>query len=386
MQKKNNVRVMQIITLLQGMVFYASIATLYRQQAGISLFQISLIESISLAVSMALEVPWGILADRIGHRKTMVCCSFLFFISKIVFWKAQGFSCFLAERLLLAVTLSGLSGVDESILYASCPEEKFQKVFGRTQALGTVGMVFAALVCSLAVDTDYRLAGLLTVIAYGLAAVCSLFLTETKAPKKEPVSPLSGFRASLRQVFHTKSLLLLILCGALFGEVTHTVTVFLNQPQYIRCGLDSRLISAAYILAVLAEMSSFVSDKFTRFLGERRTGLLLLLISALCCAGLALTSSGWLSLIFILALCIASALFIPLSSAIENRLITVDDRATALSLSSLLTDSIAMLVSLLLGRAADGSLPLAMVLSAGFCLIAFLMYAFVQPNGAAKQD
>jgi len=364
------------------MVFYASVSTLYRQQAGVSIFQISVIESVSLAVSMALEVPWGILADRIGHRKTMVWCSFLFFLSKIVFWKAEGFGGFLLERILLAVTLAGLSGVDESILYASCGEDQYQKVYGHTQALGTLGMIFASMVCSLFIGNNYRLAGLFTAIAYGIAAVFSLFLSETKLPQKNKCSPFNSFRDSLRQVFRTKGLLGVILCGAFFGEVTHTVTVFLNQLQYIRCGWGNSIISLAYILGTLAELSSACSERLTRRIGEKHSGILLLMVSASACVIMIFSLNGWISLGCILAMGFSSALFTPLLSALENRLITIDDRATALSVSSLLTDSIAMLISLLMGRAAEHSLPFAMAVGAGTTLIALVLYACAQPGGA----
>ena len=80
---------MYAIALLQGMVFYGPVATLYRQARGISIFQITVIESISLALCLLLEFPWGILADKIGYKKTILICNFLCFFSKIVFWKAD---------------------------------------------------------------------------------------------------------------------------------------------------------------------------------------------------------------------------------------------------------------------------------------------------------
>lgn len=121
---------MYAIALLQGMVFYGPVATLYRQAQGVSAFQITLIESISLILCLALEIPWGIVADKIGYKRTMVFCCGLYFISKIVFWQASGFGWFLLERVLLSIVIAGLSGVDSSILYLSCDEGKSQKVFG----------------------------------------------------------------------------------------------------------------------------------------------------------------------------------------------------------------------------------------------------------------
>lgn len=88
---KKNLYVMYAIALLQGMIFYGPIATLYRQAQGVTVFEITVIESISLALGILLEIPWGMIADKIGYRKTMIFCSSLYFISKIVFWQATGF-------------------------------------------------------------------------------------------------------------------------------------------------------------------------------------------------------------------------------------------------------------------------------------------------------
>ena len=66
---KRNIMIMYTMSLLQGMVFYGPIATLYRQVHGITVFQITLIESISIALCLLLEVPWGILADKIGYTE-----------------------------------------------------------------------------------------------------------------------------------------------------------------------------------------------------------------------------------------------------------------------------------------------------------------------------
>ena len=65
---RKNIYLMYAITLLQGMVFYGSIATLYRQASGLSVFQITLIESISYALCILFEIPWGIIADKIGYK------------------------------------------------------------------------------------------------------------------------------------------------------------------------------------------------------------------------------------------------------------------------------------------------------------------------------
>ena len=82
---KRNLILLYTIVFLQGMVFYGPVAVLYRQAAGITVFQMTLIEGVSLVLTVGLEIPWGILAEKIGYRSTMVTCCIVFFISKIIF-------------------------------------------------------------------------------------------------------------------------------------------------------------------------------------------------------------------------------------------------------------------------------------------------------------
>ena len=52
---KRNIILLWGIALLQGMVFYAPVATLYRQAAGLGIFHITLIESISLGLMLFFQ-------------------------------------------------------------------------------------------------------------------------------------------------------------------------------------------------------------------------------------------------------------------------------------------------------------------------------------------
>ena len=382
MQKLNrNLRIMLVMSLLQGMVFYAPIATLYRRAAGLTVFEITLIESVCMVVSMGLEVPWGVAAERLGYRRTMILCCMVYFVSKLVFWRAETFAGFLAERLLLAVVLAGMSVVDESILYASCGEGGAHRAFGWYSALGTAGMLLAAALYTLVIGPDYRRAALWTAAAYGAAALLSLGLEEVRRPAGREVRPFRDFRACLGQVWHTRGLLLLALAGAVMGESIHTITVFLSQLQYARCGWGDAMMGVAYTLCTAIGLCGAASAWCARRLGRRRMGLVLTGASAALCLVLAGTESGGLSLGCIAALCLASALYAPLSSAMQNSLITLESRATALSVSALVGDSAAALMNVVLGRAADASLPLALCMGGGMCLTAMALFARAARKG-----
>jgi len=147
--KKKNIILMYIITFLQGMVFYASIATLYRTSHGITLLEMGIIESICSILIMVFEIPWGIVCDKIGYKKTLVVCNLVYLLSKIVFFYANSFSSFLLERFMMAFVVAGLSGCDTALLYESTNEEESTKVLGYYHAFGTLGMILASTMFSL---------------------------------------------------------------------------------------------------------------------------------------------------------------------------------------------------------------------------------------------
>lgn len=366
--KRRNIYLMYAISLLQGMVFYGPVATLYRQAQGVSVLQITVIESISLILCLLLEFPWGMIADKIGYKRTLLLCCVLYFISKIVFWKASGFGGFLLERVILSVVIAGLSGVDSAFLYLSCKKGESQKVFGIYNSLGTAGLLLAALLFSLFVGDHYRLAGFLTVISYGLAAMLSAGLTEVRR-EGERASRTENLWLPLQRIWKNRNLLLLFVGTALLGETHQTVTVFLNQLQYERCGLNTAAIGYIYILVTIAGLCGAWSYKFTERLGDLRCAALFYGSAAAACILLAITESPWLSVLGVLMLRISFSLFQPLQTELQNRQISTDNRATALSANAVIIDSVGAGTNIAFGKLAETSLPVTFLFGAGLCLV-----------------
>lgn len=370
---KKNLYILYGIALLQGMVFYGPIATLYRQAQGLSVLEITIIESISLALGILLEVPWGVLADRIGYRRTMIFCSGLYFISKIVFWQANGFADFLLERVMLSVVLAGFSGVDSSILYLSCQGQDSQKAFGIYNSMSMAGLLMAAGVFSLLIQNNYSLAGFLTVISYGLAALLSLGLTEVKETTAEEVRP-EPFRTTLQSTLRNRTFLLFLVGVAFLSETHQTITVFLNQLQYTRCGMSNTAIGILYIVATLLGLLGVYSAAVTNRLGTKRSFFLFCGLAAVSCLTLGVTAQAFPSVLGILILRFSNTLFQPFQSEIQNRQIQTENRATALSIHSMLISCIAIGTNLVFGALSDWSLPAAFFFGGSICILGLIFF------------
>ena len=372
---KRNIVLLCGIALLQGMVFYAPVATLYRQAAGLGIFHITLIESISLGLTIVLEIPWGWLADRIGYKRTMLVCCGLYFVSKIVFWQAQGFGGFLLERILLSIVCAGLSGVDSSMLYLSCREDNGHRVFSIYENLGQMGMLLAAGVYALWIGNDYRLAALLTVLSYGAAALLSLGLVEVlPMHKKRNAVPGKNMLAVLKGQLGNRSVLLLLLSVGLLNESHQAITVFLSQLQYARGGMPHQEMSLAYIIVSIAALTGGFSAGLCARTGAKRMGTGLLLLAGISCLALGLFSMPVVSVMAVVILRLCFSLMQPLQIDLQNKQITTQDRATALSMNAVVMDSLGIFLNLVFGKLADIRLEAAMFLGAVLCGISSLLY------------
>lgn len=355
------------------MVFYGPISTLYRQAHGISIFEITVIESISLILSILFEIPWGVIADKIGYKKTMIFCCYLYFVSKIIFWQATNFSWFLAERIMLSVVFAGLSGVDISIIYLSCEGQNSHKVFGIYNSLQMIGLLIAATIFSLFVGENYSLSGFLTVISYGIASFLSLWLIEVK-PKESRQICVKQFKSVLFQTLHNKNLVLFLIAVALLSETHQTITVFLNQLQYEKCGLNSSAIGYIYIVATLIGVCGVYSAKFTQKIGVKATGIFFGSMFTVSCILLSLTNSASLSVCGILLLRISNSLFQSFQTEIQNRQIYTVYRATALNIHTMIIDSIAVGTNLIFDSLAELNLTMAFSFGAIICMISIGLF------------
>lgn len=366
---KRNIYVLYAIACLQGMVFYGPVATLYREARGVTVFEIALIESVSLILCLLLELPWGVLADKIGYRRTLLICNGLYLVSKVVFWRADSFGGFLTERVLLSVVLAGLSGVDTAVLYISCGGKDSQRAFGIYESCQTAGLLAAAFVYAAVIEDRYETAAALTVAAYGLAAGLTLLLREVKQPRLSVCRTERVLIPAVGAVVKKPRILLFLVGAALFNETHQMVTVFLNQLQYTRTGMPARWMGYTYIAVTVAGLCGIFSARLTRRLGEKVLLRSCCLAGFVACVLLTVTGNMLASVMGVLVLRVSFSLLQPLQTEVQNRQAGADNRATALSAYAVVMNSVAVGVNVMFGALAENCLPLALAFGAGLCVL-----------------
>ena len=141
------------------------------------------------------------------------------------------------------------------------------------------------------------------------------------------------------------------------SETHQTITVFLNQLQYARCGLSDSAMGWIYIGMTVLGLLGVYSLAVTRRMGTGGACVFFCALGGGACLMLALTTRAVGSILGIGALRIGDALFQPFRSETENRQIQTANRATVLSLYSMFQNTVAVGTNLAFGALADRSLP-----------------------------
>ena len=370
-----NIPLMYAICFFQGIVLYASISTLYRQARGLSLAEYAIIDGLCYLFQLAFEIPFGMLADRIGYKKTLVFSNGLYLISKIIFWQAFGFTDFLLERLFFSMALAGLSGLDVSILYLSYGKIDSQKIFGRYSAFGTAGMLTGCLIFTLFLSTNYSATALGTVISYGIAFFLSFFVTDVRdtGPKEDKPS-LRRLLDVCKITLTDKRFLLFILGDALLGYGTWAVSVMLNQGKYISLGMTEQHIGMIELAFAGLALTAAWSALLTKKLGFKRFFVLGIGTVAVSTLIMGITGNVWIAVLCGAMIELAYGLVQPLINDLYSKRVTVSDRATQLSVYAMIGEGFSFGLSFLMSLIAGGSMLAPFLFSSALCVAGIMLF------------
>lgn len=374
---QRNIPLMYAIAFFQGMVIYASISTLYRQARGLTLSEYAVIEGFSYIFQLSFEIPFGMLADRIGYKKTLILSNGLYLISKLIFWQAFGFGSFLMERLFFSMALAGLSGLDNSILYLSCKNTDSQKVFSRYGAFGTAGMLSGCFLFTLFLSDNYDATALGTVFTYGIAFLLSFFIRDVRS--EEPRNDLPSCRR-LMSVFQVtlkdRKFLLFILGEALISYATWAVSVMLNQSKYISLGLTEQHIGWIEIIFAGMALTGTFSAFLTKKLGFKKFMALNAGAIALSALVMGMTANAIAAILCGALVEVAYGLLQPLIDDLYSKRVSVSDRATQLSIYAMITEIFSFGISFLMSLIAGQSFPGAFIFCTVIAVTGIVLFAY----------
>ncbi|MEA4813065.1 MAG: MFS transporter [Anaerolineaceae bacterium] len=149
-QIKNNLWKYTLYTFLISLAFSRAIFMLFLKDKGFTTAQMGLLESVLFVASFVMEIPTGILGDRIG-RKWSVACGILAEIgSSLIFITQPDFAWMVIAFLLTGTGFAFISGSDRALYYDSLKalgkEGEYLKRKSRLNAISVSSLGLAMIV------------------------------------------------------------------------------------------------------------------------------------------------------------------------------------------------------------------------------------------------
>ncbi|AUQ54720.1 MFS transporter [Phaeobacter inhibens] len=400
---RRHIRVFQIHQFLDrfAMGLTVAVVALALADRGMDLLQISLLFGIYSLTTMALELPFGGLADNIGRKPVFLAAVIASLISLFLFLSSSDFTVLALSFGFIGFGRALRSGTLDAwfveTFNTAAPNVDVQPALAKAQWANAMGLAFGAVLGGLLPDVFGT-----TALRYGISiydvsyvtsfAVMIAVLIYTMFAIAEEPRPLNA--SALRQGFTNvpsviteagllalkhPTLSMLLAALALFLMATNPVEVI--WPTYAKPMLDERYantaigtLTAGYFFAIAfgAALSPYISRVFRR----RHAVTLAVLFSCLAGVQVALAMQGDIAGfigVFLVYSALLGASETPASS-ILHRCVADRQRSTMLSLRSLIQQLGAALGLVLAGAVADiYSTPIAWSVGALFLLMAMML-------------
>jgi len=343
-----NIKLAIFINFCQRFHLYVHALALLLLARGLTLVQISLIESIMIATIFVMEVPTGLLADRLGRKWSLFLSTFFLFCGEVLFIFARDYGWYVLIALLTGTGFAFASGAMEALLYDSLPdgdgrEDAMKRVMGRLGFYGQIAFVIAPIVGGLIIgqarQQDFIPAIALTAMALLLGLLGCLLLQEPArvSADKEP-SSLQLLRDGLALLRHQRRLRRLALLVLLTSPYTAALVTTLAPPYLVANDVSPFTVGLALSLgSLLAAFTQRYAYKFEQWLGQSAAIAILMLLPGLLYWLLAAVAGPMATVLVLVLMYGLNDMKAPLVSAYQNALIESKNRATVLSLISMVT-------------------------------------------------
>ncbi|MFA4845142.1 MAG: MFS transporter [Patescibacteria group bacterium] len=338
--------------------FILPILVLYGLDRGLTLSELSLIAVAGSVLSFVLEIPSGAIADRFGHRRTLVvsmlgqALSMLLYLGGSFWWIMLGTAAYLGFGSLM-------TGTAEAFFFERLKQlglvDQHAKLYGAGKGFATgvsiISMLLAGVFYELAWYLPFLIGALQFIVAAFVIASMGDSRDEVSVQKKEAtqMTIITHFSSAFREVWKRPELFWMIVTSALIVGPLFAVGDF-QQAVMSDVGISASLIGVVY--ALKRGLSIFVQGSTHRLMRLVRPPIFLLtcaIIMVAHYAGIGLIKDPWLLLAPLL---VGPLAWVGLEIAVNdyiNRSTQTSSRATLLSMSNFVRSLVSVFTIVLFG-------------------------------------
>ncbi len=341
-------------------------------QNGLSLSQISLAFFSLAATVLVLELPTGMLADKVSVKAILLLSRFFKLIAFVTIFALPNLTGSILGMILWGIASALDSGAFQSYLFNYVRKirntQYFEKVYARSITASLIGLLSATAVSTQIDRIGYEVIQIIGLTALTLSFLSALFLSkvcEVKSVEAENTTNQS-FKHTFKTIWHAPLLFSLLAIGILSGGIKGTLD---DYTSLLLANKELALTTIGYALLmfeIVKSSGAFLSQWIK--IGNLSQSILLGLFGI--CFFLAGVSGPLISITALLLIIIFDAmLWVHNDSAIQN-LANDRNRATLASIKNFGTEILAATVMLFIFLVGDFSPLSSVYMILGLLLVA----------------
>lgn len=377
-----------VISFFAQLYFFVPVMTPYLQGKGLSLAQIAGMQTVLMVTQMIMEVPTGVLADLLGHRRSYQIALIMAVSGEIITLLAETYPHFIVGQIVAGTGFAFASGSVDVLVYESLPEgdrtSAMQRAKGRIGAAMQLGSVFAYSIGAwitreLTMDR-MRLTLKLDVVGVGMSVLLGFLL---KDPVRQVVAErpdtLALVRTGIATLRRNDVLRRLVLISIVTNAFVAHLLVF-YQKYFQETGVAPVWLGLGLSLgSVVAFFTQLHAWRLPAMLGNRRGLLIATGLPGVLYLLMAANSNPGLAVVLFVVQWGVVQLALPLFSGLFNEHIESGSRATSLSLINGIVTIYIGVGGIALGWLAEISLPIMFAILGGIILVGT---ALIRPHEA----
>jgi MFS family permease len=331
---------------------------LFLLQRGFTLTHVAFCEALLHLTVVALELPTGSMADRIGRKYTMAISCLCSIVAGLLYLYAPTTAALALGFMIDGVAASFRSSSQEALFYDSCQamgrSRDYPRLYGQFSAVLKASMLISEASGGKLSEWSFSSLYWVQMVMAALAMVTILSVSERNGGPKHHAQPIRGrqFLASFRLILGTPRLRILFVYQAVFWSQVHIVVAY-GQHLFASQGISRGVIGVVYACASLAGIvSAHQAYRWEPLLGERRSLVVSFVCSTLATVGLAFVPAPWCFAFFVLHY-LSTDFMEPLLSHYVNREIPSHSRATTLSFFSVILSLLTAILFPIVGSLAE---------------------------------
>lgn len=234
---KKNVKLLYWYNFFSWLLFANPILILFFNQIldnytlSMSLFAIQ-----TMACS-CLEIPSGILSDKLGRKKIMIISSIFWLLSFIFYSSAHSYLTLVIGSILYGLGNAFSSGNDDALLFDTLrdikADKKYHKIYSKIFSYSQLGLALASLVGGVIAFYSLRLTVILSIIPFAIIVLISFMVKEPKVVRQSKFHYKKHFILSLQNLWRNRRLRYMSLANSLHYGLNEAAfdfnSVFIKQ-------------------------------------------------------------------------------------------------------------------------------------------------------------